>query len=71
MFTFALLEALKERRGDVDRDGDITATELVRYVRARVEALTGGKQRPVTRGENLDLDFSIHGRAPTCAGSCA
>jgi hypothetical protein len=60
VFTFALLEALKERRGDVDRDGGVSATELVRYVRARVEALTGGKQRPVTRGENLDLDFAIH-----------
>jgi len=53
-----VLEA--SERGDVDRDGGVSATELVRYVRARVEALTGGKQRPVTRGENLDLDFAIH-----------
>ena len=59
VFTFALLEALKENRGDVDSSGSVSATELVRYLRTRVETLTQGTQRPATRGENLDLDFPI------------
>lgn len=60
VFTFALLEALEQNRGDVDRSGDVSATELVRYLRTRVVALTQGAQRPATRGENLDLDFPIY-----------
>jgi len=60
VFTFALLEALKEGRADVDGSGGVSMRELTRYVSHRVETLTDGKQRPGTRGENLDLDFPIY-----------
>lgn len=60
VFTFALLEALKEGRADTDRSGGVSVTELTRYVSGRVEMLTSGAQRPATRGENLDLDFPIY-----------
>lgn len=60
VFTFALLEALKEGLADANRSGDVSVTELTRYVSGRVEALTNGAQRPATRGENLDLDFPIY-----------
>jgi WD40 repeat protein len=58
VFTYALLEAL---RGAADRnnDGYVSVSELRDYVADRVYALTTGRQKPVVRQENLDLDFTV------------
>lgn len=58
-FTFALLEGLRTRKADRDRDGAVTVAELERYVAARVSLLTGGQQTPMARQDNLAADFAI------------
>ena len=45
-FTKALLDALSDPAADINRNGLISTTGLVRYVTNRVLALTNGKQHP-------------------------
>ncbi len=63
VFTHSVLEALpggsSESPADTDGDGVITVSELSRYVVARVRALTGGRQTPTSRRENLEIDFPV------------
>jgi WD40 repeat protein len=58
--TYAVLEGLKTRAADADKDGHITVSELRDYVDRKVLALTNGEQRPVARQENLDSDFVVY-----------
>jgi hypothetical protein len=48
VFTYYFLEGL-EGRADLDRDGNIDADEIYRYVSQKVVALTDGKQNPVKK----------------------
>jgi len=59
VFTYALLEGLKSKSADRNGDGRITVSELKDYVTQRVQFLTGGKQTPTSRRENLDFDFRV------------
>ena len=59
VFTFALLEGLRDGKADRDRDGQIRVSELREYVAARVQALTDGEQHPTSRRENLFDDFPV------------
>lgn len=61
VFTFAILEALKDWRTDTNRDGGISFSELNDYVTNRVETLTKGKQIPVSRRAMMDNDFRVKG----------
>ncbi len=59
VFTFALLEGLREGTADLDGDGSITAQELKRHVNMRVTELTGGGQSPVARDDAREIDFPL------------
>jgi uncharacterized caspase-like protein len=59
LFTYCLLSGLKEKSSDLNKDGIILLSEIENYVYKKVEELSGGKQRPTTRRENLEFDFRI------------
>ncbi len=60
VFTYALLEGMKKKSADADKNRRIMVTELRDYVVERVSHLTQGKQHPTARKENLEFDFVIH-----------
>jgi uncharacterized caspase-like protein len=62
VFTYALLEALAQKKADKDQNQRVRVGELYEYVTQRVLTLTGGQQRPTNRRENLSLDFDVIGR---------
>lgn len=59
VFTYCLLNGLKN--GDADLDGDkmIMMSEVNDYVRAKVWQLTGGRQQPTNRAEAIEVDFRL------------
>jgi WD40 repeat protein len=59
VFTFALLEGLRTRAADRDKDGTIRASELRDHVIERVRALSGGRQTPTARRERAGRDFDL------------
>jgi hypothetical protein len=59
VFTYSVLEALRKSATDVNYDGHIQVSELRDYVIRRVSELTGGRQHPTSRNENLEFDFSV------------
>ncbi|MCB9225031.1 MAG: caspase family protein [Crocinitomicaceae bacterium] len=59
LFTYCLLNGLKNGSADLDKDGSIMLLELQEYVVERVSHLSHGKQIPNTRIKNLELDFRI------------
>lgn len=59
LFTYCLLNGLKNRTADLDGDGVIMLLELQAYVVDKVKALSHGKQVPNSRIQNLELDFPI------------
>ncbi len=58
LFTAMVLEGLKGK-AKTDRDGRIRVSELRDYVVKRVRELTGGRQQPTTRAENLESNFFL------------
>lgn len=59
VFTFCLLSGLKEKKADMDKDGKIMISELQQYLQKTVPELTGGKQRPTSRVENINNDWQV------------
>jgi hypothetical protein len=59
LFTYCLLSGLKEKTADINKDGIILLSEIQDYVYSQVTKLSGGKQKPTTRRENLEFDFRI------------
>ncbi|MCF6365676.1 MAG: caspase family protein [Bacteroidales bacterium] len=59
VFTYVLINALKSMKANSNYDKVITISELQKYVMKTVSELTGGKQNPTTRRENLEFDFEI------------
>ena len=59
VFTFCVLNGLKNTGTDKNADGKISVTELKNYVSSEVQILTAGKQRPTSRKENLDNDWGV------------
>jgi uncharacterized caspase-like protein len=64
VFTYALLEGLRTKSADLNRDGRVSVSELKEYVTRRVQQLTNGKQTPTSRRENLENDFIIDSYEP-------
>jgi WD40 repeat protein len=59
LFTYCLIEGLRTGNADLNKDGEITISELRDYVSDKVEKLTKGAQKPTTRRENYEFDFII------------
>jgi len=59
VFTFSLLNGLKNKAADRNRDRAVTVMELKAFVSSEVEKLTEGAQRPTSRTENLEFDFRV------------
>ncbi|PWJ42006.1 WD40 domain-containing protein [Sediminitomix flava] len=59
VFTYSLKECFTNLKGDTNKDGAISMSELRHYVFNRVKELTGGKQNPTTRAENLEFDYPL------------
>ncbi len=59
VFTYALLQGLKEGKADGNGDDTIHVSELQSYVIDQVRELTRGGQNPTVRRENLTYDFPI------------
>jgi hypothetical protein len=54
VFTWSLLQALRDGKADRDGDCQVTAAELSDYLRREVVAQTDGQQTPRVLGENVD-----------------
>ncbi len=59
VFTYAVLSGLRGARADSDRDGKVAVSELRDHVLAEVRLLTGGRQSPTSRRENLEFDWPV------------
>ena len=59
LFTYSLMEGIKTRRADLNRDRKYTVSELRKYVSDRVIDLSGGEQIPTAREENVSNDFRV------------
>ena len=59
LFTYCLLNGLKNRTADLNQDGTIMLLELQEYVVDKVTALSHGRQEPNSRIQNIELDFPI------------
>jgi len=59
VFTFSVLEGLRYRSADSNRDGSVSVHELRAYVSDRVRYLTGGRQSPSPRQFNPEFDFVL------------
>ncbi len=60
LFTSSLLEGLRTRRADLNRDRKYTVSEFRKYISMRVVKLSNGQQVPTSREENLKHDFRIY-----------
>ncbi|MDP2387999.1 MAG: caspase family protein [Bacteroidota bacterium] len=59
LFTYCFLSGMKEKSADKNKDGNIMLSEIEEYVHDKVAELSGGKQIPTARRENLEFDFRI------------
>jgi len=59
VFTYSIIEGIETKKADLNKDGSVTVSELKEYTSRRVQKLTGGKQNPTSRTENLDSNFKI------------
>ena len=60
VFTYAILNGLRNGDADLNGDGLLRISELQHYVTQQVLELTEGKQHPTTRTENELNDFVIY-----------
>jgi hypothetical protein len=59
VFTYALMNGIKNRMTDVNKDGGISISELQEFVSQVVTRETQFKQKPSSKSENLINDFFI------------
>lgn len=59
LFTYCLLNGIQTKDADLNGDGAIMLSELQEYVGQKVSRMSGGKQQPTSRVENLTMDFRI------------
>jgi len=59
LFTYCFLYGLTSGEADLNNDKQIHVSEIRKYVYDRVNKLSGGKQRPTARSENISLDYRV------------
>ncbi len=59
VFTYCLLNGLKNGSADMNGDRKVMMSEINKYVSTQVKELTSGKQQPTNRVEVIDVDFRL------------
>lgn len=59
LFSYCIIQGLRDKNCDTNKDGKINIGELQRYCQQQVFQLSGGRQRPSSRYENRQLNFVI------------
>ena len=59
LFTYSLINGIKSKKADLNKDGKIMLSELQKYVQSQVLELSDGKQQPTSRIENISMDFRV------------
>lgn len=59
LFTYCLINGIKSKEADLNKDGEIWLSELKQYVSEQVTKLSNGKQQPTSRIENQMLDYRV------------
>lgn len=59
VFTYSIINGLKNLAADKNKDGTITISELKDYSIKQVQDLTGGQQKPTARRESINYDWKI------------
>ncbi len=59
LFTYCLINGIRSKAADLDRDGTIYLSEVKNYVQNEVFKLSAGRQSPTSRIENLTYDFEM------------
>lgn len=59
VFTYCLINGLRDRKADLDNDGKTTISELQAYLQKMVPSLTQGRQKPTSRRENIVKDWIV------------
>ncbi len=59
VFTYSVLNGMKSKKADTNRDSYISVSELKEYVFDEVGKLTNGLQHPTSRVENIQNDFVV------------
>lgn len=60
VFTYCMLDGLKNKKADLNKDGNIMISELHTYVTESVFLKTSGKQKPTSRTENIYNDYKLY-----------
>ncbi len=60
LFTFTVLNALKNKLGDDNKNGKISVNELKNFVTKEVDRLSRGQQKPTTRKELSQWDWELN-----------
>ena len=60
IFTHSYLSGVRKYRCDSNRDGKVQISEITRWVYDMVRELTGGRQNPTLRKENVEFDYTIY-----------
>jgi len=67
LFTFAFLNALKGEKTDANGDKAVSFSEAAAAVQDKVKTLSGGQQRPITRGVNREAEVALASFGPPIA----
>ena len=59
LFTYCLINGLKNLKADINHDKKVTLIELQKYVSEEVNRISEGKQTPTYRVENTVLDYEL------------
>jgi uncharacterized caspase-like protein len=59
LFTYCLINGIKSKDADLNKDGKIMLSELQKYIQSQVVELSDGKQQPTSRIENITMDFRV------------
>jgi hypothetical protein len=59
IFTYCFIDGVRNKKADLNNDKKITIAELQHYLSVAVPKITGGRQTPTSRDENLNNNFII------------
>lgn len=59
IFTYCLVNGIKNKEADLNADGKINLSELNEYIYAQVSSKTSGRQKPTSRSWNQWADFIV------------